>query len=199
MNGKVRVLLVEDNTNFAFNFKELISMDDRLDYLGCASCKDSGVEMAIEQKPDIVVMDLNLSGVALDGIVAAKEIRRKTGIKVLLLTAYEQKDTIINASKEAFASGYIFKTHFQSIANIIYETATAAPPQKEFIKELVLGELTVAERDIVVGIVNGNITANVNKLSLATSPKTIAAQKTSIFKKLGLTSEAELIRIFKNW
>ena len=109
-NGKVRVILVDDNDGFASNFREIIALDERLNYIGYASSKESGVSMAIAYKPDIVVMDLNLSGTALDGIEAAKEIRVRTGIRVLLLTAYENEDIVLNASKKAFASGFIFKS-----------------------------------------------------------------------------------------
>jgi len=145
-------------------------------------------------KPDIVVMDLNLSGNNLDGIEAAKEIRKITGIKILLLTAYEQKDIIIDASIRAFASGYVLKSQYQTIAQIIYETATSNTPQKEFIKELTLSVLSYAERGVLLDMIN-----DTNFYTSQSSQSTVDNQKTNIYKKLGLKSKKEIIKVFKNW
>ena len=193
-SSRVSVVLVDDDPDFVSLFKKLLSSDARLEMVGYASDKSSGVEMACTLTPDIVVMDLNLSGVALDGIDAAKEIRRATGVKILLLTAYEEHETIIRASKVAFASGYIFKSHFTMIADVIHATATSNSPLQEIIRELVLSELTVAERGVFEDIMKG-----VSVGMQYQSPSTIANQKTSIFKKLGLRSTKELITVFSNW
>jgi len=192
--NKVSVLLVDDDNDFASLFSRLISADSRLVMVGAAPDKEIGVELACLLYPDVVVMDLNLSGVALDGIEAAREIRVKTGSRILLLTAYEGHDTIVNASEKAFASGYVFKSHFRMIADIVYETATSKTPQKELIRELILRELSPAERSIFNDILNGAISGLAYQ-----SASTIANQKTSIFKKLGLKNTKELIKVFSNW
>ena len=194
MDNKVRVLLVDDNREFASNFGEIISLDARLDYLGCASCKEDGISMSLDLKPDMVVMDLNLSGTALDGIDAAKEIRVKTGIQVLLLTAYENEDIILCASKRAFASGYIFKSQFKSIADVVFQTARSNTVEKTMIKDSVFRGLTGAEEAVLRGFIVGDV----NKFSHA-SPSTIEKQLTSIYRKLGVKCGRELLRVFENW
>ena len=146
MHKKIKVLLVEDDLDFVFLIKKMIEKDERLEYTGHASTKKTGIEMAQTQKPDIVIMDLNLSGSELDGIETAKEIRLTTDAKVLLLTSFEQPEIVLNASKKAFASGYIFKSQCRTLTETVYKTATSATPQELFIKELILAELTSAER-----------------------------------------------------
>ena len=188
---KVKVLLVEDDLDFAYLIGKMISNDERLELIGHASNKQSAVELACELKPDIVVMDLNLSGVDLDGIEASKEIGILTGSKVILLTSLEQTDIIINASKKAFASGYIFKSHFETITDTLYNAAVSRTPQEEFIKELVLSDLSAAEKAVFIDMLNDEI-----NLTASSSEKTVANQKTSIFKKLGIKNSNELIRIF---
>ena len=192
MDNKVKVILVDDDDDFATLFKKMITSDSRIDYLGRASNKASGVALSFETSPDIVVMDLNLSGIALDGIEAAKEIRIKTGIKVLLLTAYEQTEIILDASSRSFASGYIFKSQFQMMTHIIHRTVTSNTPEKEYIKELVLGKLSPAERRVLEDLINQND-------NMISSPSTINNQKTSIFKKLGIKNTKELLKVFSNW
>ena len=194
MGKKVRVLLIDDNPDFASNFKEIVSFDDRLEFLGSAPDWESGVDMAQGLRPDIVVMDLNLSGSALDGIDAAKEIRIKTGIPVLLLTAYENEEIILNASKKSFASGYVFKSQFMCIDDIIYHTVASNTVEKTLIKDLILRELTSAEAAVLKGLVDKDI----NKYTHA-SPSTIEKQLSSIFRKLGVRNSKELMMVFQNW
>jgi len=191
MEEKIHVLLVEDDIDFAFLIKKLIKKDKRLEYVGHAQDKVIGMELAIELKPDIVLMDLNLSGSELDGIGAAKEIKLATAAKVLLLTSFEQPDIIISASKKAFASGYVYKSQCQALADTIYKTATSITPQELFIKELIINELTTAEQGVVKDMAEGVISVS--------SFSTIANQKTSIFKKLGIKSTDELVKLIKNW
>jgi len=192
MNDKVRILLVEDDDDFVFLIQKLIQKDTRLEYLGHASDRASGVLMTQNLKPDIVVMDLNLSGSELDGIEAAKKIRLTTDAKILLLTSFERHEIVIGASKKAFASGYVFKSGCQSLADTVYMTATSHTPQEQFIKELLLSGLTPAEKSLITYLIEG-----ADDTLLPSSQKTISNQKTSIFKKLGLKNTAELIRVFK--
>ena len=194
MSDKVRVLLIDSNEDFAALFMKMIAPDGRLDYLGHASDREAGVAASIRLDPDIVVMDVNLSGGNLDGIEAAKEIRVRTGIKILLLTDCERQDIIVSACKRTFASGYVLKSQAKTIADIIFDTATSDTPQKELIKALSLCILSDAERGVFDDIVKG-----AGGESYYPSPSTRANQKTSIFRKLGLKNTKELLKVFGNW
>jgi len=191
MEEKIGVLVVDDDIDFIYLIKKLIEKDKRLECIGHAQNKVLGLELAKELKPDIVLMDLNLSGSELDGIDAAKEIKLATGSKILLLTSFEQPEITINASKKAFASGYVYKSQCQTLADTVYRTATSITPQELFIKELIVNELTSAEQGVVKDMAAGVMSAS--------SFSTIANQKTSIFKKLGIKSTDELVRVIKNW
>jgi DNA-binding NarL/FixJ family response regulator len=192
MDRNVKVLLVEDDRDFVFLIRKMIKKNKNLEYLGHAERKEHGIRMAQELKPDIVVMDLCLSGSELDGIEAAKEIRVTTDAKVLLLTSHEHPDIILNACKRAFASGYIYKSQCSTLADTVYKTATSNTPQEILIKEVVLSELTSAERGVITDLIEGHKSA-------ASSSSTIANQKTSIFRKLGVRSTDELVDVFKDW
>ena len=71
-----------------------------------------------------------------------------TNAKVLLFTSYEQSDIVINASRKALASGYVFKSYSNTLCDIVCETAYSVTPQSEFIKELILSQLSPAERSL---------------------------------------------------
>ncbi len=185
------VLLVEDDPDFVYLIRRSIDQCAALRFLDAARRGDEGIALALKLKPDVVLMDLNLSG-GTDGVAAARAIRLETDARVLMLTSCEDPDTIIRASKRAFASGYIFKSQCQSLVDTICRTAEGPTPQAQFIKELVLSGLSAAERSVTEMLLKGGI-------ALSSTEKTIANQKTSIFRKLALHSTAELTHIFKNW
>lgn len=190
MPDKINVLLVENDLDFVFLIRKMIEKDDTLHFVAYAENGADGVDLAGSLRPDIVLMDLNLSKGELDGVEAAKEIRLATNAKVLLLTSFEQPEIIVNASKKAFASGYIFKSQSQTLTDTIHRTAMGSTPQEQFIKELILQDLSPAERsvfDMMLG----------KEAETHSAMKTIANQKTSIFKKLGLRNTGELLHIFR--
>lgn len=178
--------------DFVFLIRKMIEREQSLRFLACAETKTDGVKLAKQLLPDVVLMDLSLSKSEMDGIAAAKEIKLAIHTKVLLLTSFEQPEIIINASKKAFASGYVFKSQCHMLPGIICDTAASRTPQEQFIKELILQDLSTAERNILNMILRGQAISQ-------SSVKTVANQKTNIFKKLGLKNTAELIHIFGNW
>ena len=191
MNDLHSVMLVEDDPDFVFLIRQAIGQCQRLRFAGAAQSGEEGVALAQELRPRVVLMDLTLPG-SMDGIDAARAIRLATHAKVLLLTSCEDSETIIRASKQSFASGYIFKSQCQTLADTICRTAEALTPQAAMIQELTLSQLSPAERSIAEMLLAGDVAASSAK-------KTIANQKTSIFRKLGLRSTAELVHIFRHW
>ena len=185
------LLLVEDDPDFIYLIRQVIDQCDALCFLAATRRGEEGVALAQALHPDVVLMDLNLPG-GIDGVTAARAIRLTTDSRVLLLTSCEDPGVIIRASKRAFASGYIFKSQCQTLVDIIRRTAEASTPEATFIRELVLSVLSVAERSVVEMLLSSD-------KPLHSAEKTIANQKTSIFRKLGLRSTDELVHLFHDW
>ena len=104
--GNAQVLVVEDNA--------IVAMDIRvkLEALGysVADVVRSGEEAVVraaEIGPDLVLMDINLSG-DMDGIGAAGHIRSRSAIPVVYLTAHADGETLRRA-KQTGPFGYIVK------------------------------------------------------------------------------------------
>jgi two-component system cell cycle sensor histidine kinase/response regulator CckA len=105
-NTKVRIMIVEDELIVAQN------LENQLKKLGyeVAAAVGSGqeaVKMAAEMKPDLVLMDIKLSG-AMDGIDTADQIHTRFQIPVVYLTAYADDETLERAKTTA-PFGYILK------------------------------------------------------------------------------------------
>ena len=89
---KKRILLVENDTVLAVLTK--LELEDLgYDALEIASTGEKAVQIALEQKPDLVLMDVKLDG-ELDGAEAAKQIHNHFGIPVIFLTATTDSETV---------------------------------------------------------------------------------------------------------
>ncbi len=100
------VLIVEDDKII----QKLIEY--RLHALGYTVCgkADTGegaIFSAMHTKPDVILMDINLKG-TVDGIDAAKIIRKSLSPSIIFLTAFTD-DSIIQRVKEVHPEGFIEK------------------------------------------------------------------------------------------
>jgi len=204
---KMKLILVEDKAEWIEVFEEEILNDSRFLYLGFATSKESGVEMAVSLQPDVVVMDIFLDETSSReyGIEAAKEIRIKTNAKIIYFTADDDnKELRKTACRIGFASGYIRKSDYKEYADEIYNAATKSTPLKESIIDFVRSQLTTAENDVLTRILDGTIRGTIDSTGVY-GVRNIAKCKTAIYKKLGLTEVLEkdrqrvLIKIFENW
>lgn len=100
------ILIVEDETIVRKDIKVTL---ETLGYtvVGETGDAEQAVELAVELRPDLVLMDIMLKG-TMNGIEAALMIRARTGLPVIFLTAYADDDTLSRA-RIAQPYGYILK------------------------------------------------------------------------------------------
>lgn len=100
------ILIVEDEFIVSADIEErLMAMGYRV--AGSTDTGEQAVELAGQQRPDLVLMDIRLRG-EMDGITAAEEIRRRFRLPVIFLTAYSE-DATLERAKVAEPYGYILK------------------------------------------------------------------------------------------
>ena len=103
----MRILLVDDHEVVRLGLKSLIERQSGLDVIAEASNQDDAVQMALEHKPDIVLMDIRLSGGS--GIEACREIMvLRPQTRIIMLTSYAE-DEMLFAAIRAGAIGYVLK------------------------------------------------------------------------------------------
>ncbi|HWA31069.1 MAG TPA: response regulator [Rhizomicrobium sp.] len=84
-----RVLIIEDETIIALDIENLVSeMGHKV--AGIATTRDDAIRMAKEQKPDIILTDIQLADGS-SGIDAATAILRDFDIPVIFITAYPER------------------------------------------------------------------------------------------------------------
>ncbi|MCX9077911.1 MAG: response regulator, partial [Candidatus Methanoperedens sp.] len=99
-----RILIVEDEAIVALDIQSRL-IQRGYSILGRVSNGQDAVRMAIEKRPDLILMDVHLRG-ELDGIEAADQIRRQYEIPVIYLTAYTTEE-IIERAKATQPYGYL--------------------------------------------------------------------------------------------
>ena len=103
----IRVLLVEDHELVRMGLSIMIDKAEDITLVGEAENGLSGVELAKQLSPDIVLMDIGLPNI--DGIEATRRIKDfNPQIKVLIFTSRDAEDDVFAAFKSG-ADGYIMK------------------------------------------------------------------------------------------
>ena len=104
--GKTRILVVEDEAIVAmdlqYKLEDLGYSVPALSYSG-----EEAIDLAHSLNPDLVLMDIKLSG-EMDGIQAAEQIRDRLDLPVVYLTAYADEATLQRA-KLTGPFGYLLK------------------------------------------------------------------------------------------
>lgn len=103
----LRVLLVEDHPMVRLGLSLVFEKTPDITLLADAQDGKKGVELALELKPNVVLMDIGLPEI--DGIQATNMIKKENpDIKVLIFTSRESEDDVFD-SLAAGADGYIMK------------------------------------------------------------------------------------------
>ena len=89
--SSARIMVVEDEGIVALDIRNKLK---RMGYsvAGIANSGEDAVLLAITTEPDLVLMDIRLKG-EMDGIEAAKRIRKHRGTPIIYLTAYADAAT----------------------------------------------------------------------------------------------------------
>ena len=87
----IRVLLIDDHRTVLWGLEKLIdSARPRMQVVGTASNSDDGLTAAAAQRPDVVLLDLDLGGAS--GLDLLSNLVEYCGAKVLILTGTRDPD-----------------------------------------------------------------------------------------------------------
>jgi two-component system response regulator DesR len=103
----IRILIAEDMHILREALVELLSLEDDITVVAGVASGLEIVSAALEHRPDVAVIDIDLPG--LDGISAAAELRRRLpGCRVLILTALA-KPGVLRRALGAQIAGFVRK------------------------------------------------------------------------------------------
>jgi DNA-binding NarL/FixJ family response regulator len=103
----IRVLLADDHAVVRAGLASLLEHAEGIEVAGQAPDGETAVRLALELRPDLVLMDLSMP--VLDGIEATRRLTRELpGIPVLVLTSFGDRERV-NDALDAGATGYLLK------------------------------------------------------------------------------------------
>jgi DNA-binding NarL/FixJ family response regulator len=106
---KIRILIAEDEEEIRNYFKGIIAGTGDMEVVRTASSGEEAQKLALEKKPDIVLMDIQMK-TKTDGILAADRISKvDPSIKIIVITIHNRDDYLFRAYA-AGAVDYIIKT-----------------------------------------------------------------------------------------
>jgi len=197
---KIRVILVDDHEMVRLGLKSFLNMQKDIEVIGEASNGRQGIDLALELRPDVLVMDLVMP--EMGGVEATLDILSKwTEAKVLVLTSYLDNEKIYPVI-DAGAKGYMLKT--SSTAEILNAIRKVAKGQlaietevdkkiKEHDKNPELHEeLTAREFDILYLLAKGYDNQTIAD-ELFISLKTVKTHVSNILSKLDVDDRTQAV------
>jgi DNA-binding NarL/FixJ family response regulator len=103
-----RILLVDDFAAWRQVVFSMLAMKSELQVVGEASDGLEAVEKAEELKPDLILLDIGLP--TLNGIEAARQIRKLAPECKIIFLSQESSSEIIEEAMNVGASGYVVKS-----------------------------------------------------------------------------------------
>lgn len=97
MLQSLRVMIAEDEFLVLMATKSYVESLGH-EVVGVATDGEKAVELALEEKPDLVIMDINMPN--LDGIDAIKEINKTLFIPSIIVSGYHDEQLINRATEE---------------------------------------------------------------------------------------------------
>ncbi len=101
----MRVIIAEDEAIVRLDIKEIL-LSAGFDVVGETGRGDEAVDLALETKPDLAILDVKMPG--LSGIQAAREMTRDARVAVMVLTAFSQRE-LIEEARDAGVAAYLVK------------------------------------------------------------------------------------------
>lgn len=200
----VRVLFADDHPVFLSGLRLLAETSGDLTAVGFADSGTEAVELALELRPDVVVLDVNMPGAT--GISATRRLAAQApGIPVLMLTMFDDDETVFAALRSG-ARGYVLKgagpdellSAIRAVAHgeAVFGSTLANRMLGHF---RVLGalrpfpELTDREHDVLELVARGLPNAAIAR-RLALSEKTVRNHVSSILTKLQVDRPQAIVR-----
>ena len=203
MSGGNSILIIDDHPLFRKGVVQLIAMAPHLEVVGEVSNGELGVAMAKTLDPDLILLDLHMTGMG--GIETLKAIRdADLDCRVVILTVSDNADDLVAAIRSG-ADGYLLKDmEPEDLLAAIDEALNGRTVIGERLNGLLAraireeaaaqqrdtATLTDREKDILQGLAQGLA----NKLiarRLTITEATVKVHVKNLLKKLGFHSRLE--------
>jgi DNA-binding NarL/FixJ family response regulator len=206
VESTIRILIADDHAVVREGLRAMLGSEIDMEVVGEAATGKEVVERAVELRPDVILMDIQMPDV--NGIEATRRILESNpNAGVVVLTMFEDDDSVFSAMRSG-ARGYVLKgappseilkvlravaegeAHFgpeiaRRLMNFFSAPKPASPVEA-------FPELTSREVEILDLIAQGHTNAKI-AARLFVSPNTVRNHISHIFAKLQVADRAHAI------
>jgi two-component system, NarL family, response regulator NreC len=198
----IRVVLADDHTLVRQGLKSLLEREG-IQVVGEAQDGQEVMQLAAKHSPDVAVLDISMP--ILNGLDAARELKRSAPkTKTILLTRHDEDEYLIEALR-AGVKGYVLKN--QAASDLVHAIQLVcrgqvylSPGMSSVVvdaylskTELPVDPLSSREREVLQLIAEGKSTKDIASL-LGISVKTADSHRSRLMRKLDIHEVASLVR-----
>ncbi len=206
---KITILITDDHTLVRQSWAMLINSDPRFHVVAQCGSGEEAAEVAKKIRPDIVLMDINLTGI--NGFEATALIRKFSPATKILAVSLHTLPVYARKMIQAGAMGYITKNSSQEEMAIaimeIYngrkyicrEIKETLSRQAIMDKDEPKGLEGISKRELdIIGFLKQGLSSKEIAQSINLSVKTVEVHRYNILKKLSLPNVASLVNYVNN-
>lgn len=194
----IRLMLVDDHPLVRDGLRARLANSPDIQVVGEAGDATEALEALHSCQPNVVLMDIGMKEV--NGIdLTAMLIQRAPGLAVIMLSMYDNAEYVQRALA-AGARGYVLKdAPSQEILMALHTVAagglylSARMMAQAFRTPAPRNLLSMREQDILAFLASGKSSKHIAR-DLELSVRTVESHRQSIRRKLGLETQADLIR-----
>ncbi|MER8014479.1 response regulator [Streptomyces griseoluteus] len=194
--NEIRLLLAEDQGMMRGALALLLGMEDDIEVVAQVGAGDAIVAAALEHRPDVALLDIELPG--LSGLDAAALLRERVpGCRVLILTTFGRPGYLRRAM-EAGAAGFLVKDGpveelAQAVRRVLAGETVVDPVLAAAALSAGPNPLTGRECEVLTASVDGATVADI-AARLHLSESTVRNYLSSAIGKTGTRNRAEAVR-----
>jgi DNA-binding NarL/FixJ family response regulator len=208
---RLRAVVADDHALVRHGFRSILASEDDIDVIGEASDGSEAVEIAIRERPDVVLMDIRMP--VMDGLEATRRITsdsRLADTRVIVLTTFDLDEYVFGAIR-AGASGFLLKgvepaqladavrtvargeaLLEPSATRRLIEAYVSAPVDPQPRATPLPEDLTSREVELLALIAGGSTNAEIAE-RLVISPLTVKSHVSRILTKMDARDRTQLV------
>lgn len=206
--SRIKVMLLDNQNVAKACLQSFFQLQSDVEVLGSFDRLVDLVSAMRKQMPDVALLDFSLSNEQMDGLSLIQSMAFEfPGCKILVISAFDipalnpllkrvGADGYINKSASAdeimqvlraVACGDSYWSEFENVGKDKEVMPSCDGPKLDFL----FGELSPREKEVIRCYLKGMTVSEIAK-KFTRSVKTISAQKTTAFKKMGVKTDKEL-------